>query len=137
MSHKPYRCNRFRQLRIHRGGRLTCADDVGGLIEWLDVASFIRSDTGSRSSGDQVSMRDLYESVLGYIRGMERQGYNVLSGVLNFPIETIPDWRVAILYVSDKKSDPSGQKRQYIPVDTSHFSKKVTLGDSAWWFGDD
>lgn len=114
-----------------------CRDEIFGLIEWLDLASFIRGDTAPRAPGENVSFRDLYTSILNHTKGMERLGYNVLAGVLNFPIEGIPDWKVAVLYVSNKKSDPGGQKRQFIPIDTTDFPKKVSLADCARWIDDD
>ena len=41
----------------------------------------------------------------------------VLSGVMNAPQEGIPDWKVAVISVTPKLSDPGALKRRHVFVD--------------------
>jgi hypothetical protein len=41
----------------------------------------------------------------------------VLSGVMNAPQEGIPDWKVAVVSVTPKLSDPGALKRKHVLVD--------------------
>lgn len=114
-----------------------CRDEIWNLLEWLDLASFIRSEHLERPAPGISRLRELYSSILSNVNELERRGYNVLAGTLNAPVEGIPDWRYAVIYTVSKKSDPGSLKRQFIPFDTSLLPKKVTLADCVRWFDDD
>ena len=108
------RCDAF---LIHRPEVPEAYDaDIESLKEWLDLASFVLSDFARGSSADG-GRRDLYNDVLGRIRDMERRGLTVLSGVMPAPQEGLPDWKVAIIAVSPKLTDPGAVKRRHIMVD--------------------
>ena len=60
---------------------------------------------------------DLYNDILACIQELERKGLTVLSGIMSAPQENLPDWRVAILSVSPKLTDPGAVKRRHVMVD--------------------
>jgi hypothetical protein len=89
--------------------------DLANLAEWLDLASF---NCGVRAlSASERGKRDLYNDILGCIREIEKRGLTVLSGVMNAPQEGIPDWKVAVISVTSKLSDPGALKRRHVLVD--------------------
>jgi len=90
--------------------------DLAGLNEWLDLASFILS-TEIESAASERGRRDLYNDILGCIGEIEKRGLTVLSGVMNAPQEGIPDWKVAVISVTPKLSDPGASKRRHVFVD--------------------
>lgn len=106
-------------------------DNIAGLVEWLDLGAFLRSDMTVMPSDEKVRYRKLYGDVLGYIQGLERKGYTVLGGVLHHPIREIPDWKIAIISISSKTTDPGASKRRAMLVDTSILPKSVSLADCA------
>jgi hypothetical protein len=82
--------------------------DLANLTEWLDLASFIAE--FGRVSTSKRGKRDLYNDILGCVREIEKRGLTVLSGVMNAPQESIPDWKVAVISVTPKFSDPGALK---------------------------
>jgi transcriptional regulator with XRE-family HTH domain len=91
--------------------------DVENLKEWLDLASFVLSDFAGEPSTSERGRRDLYNDILACVRELERRGLTVLSGVMSAPQDRLPDWKVAIVSVTPKLSDPGAAKRQYVMVD--------------------
>jgi transcriptional regulator with XRE-family HTH domain len=89
--------------------------DLANLAEWLDLASFIAE--FGRVSASEPGKRDFYNDILGCIREIEKRGLMVLSGVMNAPQEGIPDWKVAVISVTPKLSDPGALKRRHVFVD--------------------
>jgi len=116
---------------------IECKEEIQALNEWFDLASFIRSEVIARPSSEGRRLRELYKAILDCVKGLERQGYNVLAGTLKAPVEGMPDWSYAVLWVTSKRSDPGGSKRQFIPFDTSVLPKKLTMADCTRWFDDD
>jgi transcriptional regulator with XRE-family HTH domain len=91
--------------------------DLANLTEWLDLASFILAKEFESASASERGRRDLYNDILGCIREIEKRGLTVLSGVMNAPQEGIPDWKVAVISVTPKLSDPGALKRRHVLVD--------------------
>lgn len=91
--------------------------DLANLTEWLDLASFILSAEIDGASASERGRRDLYNDILGCVREIEKHGLTVLSGVMNAPQEGIPDWKVAVVSVTPKLSDPGAVKRRHVFVD--------------------
>jgi transcriptional regulator with XRE-family HTH domain len=89
--------------------------DLANLTEWLDLACFTAE--FGRVSTSKRGKRDLYNDILGRIREIEKRGLTVLSGVMNAPQEGIPDWKVAVISVTPKLSDPGALKRRHVFVD--------------------
>jgi transcriptional regulator with XRE-family HTH domain len=87
------------------------------LQEWLALASFILSAPEERLHRSERGRRKLYNDILLCIRDLERKGLSVLSGVMMAPLEQIPDWKVAIISVTPKFSDPGAVKRRHVLVD--------------------
>ena len=90
---------------------------LANLTEWLDLACFILSTKIERMSASERGRRDLYNDILGCIREIEKRGLTVLSGVMNASQEGIPDWKVAVISVTPKLSDPGALKRRHVFVD--------------------
>jgi transcriptional regulator with XRE-family HTH domain len=91
--------------------------EITNLTEWFDLASFLLSDRLDGASASERRRRDLYNNILTCVKELERQGLTVLFGVMNAPQIGIPDWRVAIVSITTKASDPGALKRRYVFVD--------------------
>jgi hypothetical protein len=57
---------------------------------YLDLASFVLADWIESSFDDEPLRRKLYNDILDHIKGMERRGLTVLSGVMSAPQPTLP-----------------------------------------------
>ncbi|MDX0439125.1 hypothetical protein [Sinorhizobium medicae] len=90
-------------------------DDIHDLAEWLDFATFAKSDV--IWDGEDVKCRELYDGVLCQVSGMERRGLTVLCGAMDAPTEELPSWRVAIIAISPRLTDPGAVKRKSLMVD--------------------
>lgn len=103
---------------IHRPGVPdTYDDDIANLGEWLGLASFILSDIVEDSSPPERGRRDLYNDILASVAELERRGLTVLSGVMQAPQPRMPDWKVAIVSVTPRLTDPGAPKRRHVMVD--------------------
>jgi transcriptional regulator with XRE-family HTH domain len=91
-------------------------DEIETLGEWLDLASFILS-TPSQEVSSQRGRRQLYNDILASVETLERSGFTVLSGAMNAPQDGIPDWKVAVISITPRSSDPGAIKRRHILVD--------------------
>lgn len=111
-------------------------NDIAGLVEWLDLGAFLRSDTDFTPRDEKVRFRKLYTDILGYIQSLERKGLNILGGVLHHPVKDIPEWKIAVLSISSKATDPGASKRRAMLVDVSILPRAVTLADCAEWIDD-
>src|SRR5262249_15685411 len=89
---------------------------ISNLVEWLDLVSFVIGCPGS-APRTQSSRRRLYNDVLESVRDIERSGFTVLSGVMSAPQAAIPDWKVRVVSITPKRTDPGALKRQIILVD--------------------
>lgn len=90
---------------------------VDALCEWIDFTAFELSDWTGLPNERRIQRRELYTKVLSYVRDLEKQGLNILAGVMEAPQERFPDWKVAVLFISLKKKDPGAAKRKFIFVD--------------------
>jgi hypothetical protein len=48
---------------------------------------------------------------------LERRGLTVLSGVMSAPQDGMPDWKVAVISITPKLTDPGAVKRRHLMVD--------------------
>ncbi|WP_203530170.1 hypothetical protein, partial [Ensifer canadensis] len=64
-----------------------------------------------------TSRRKLYNDILDHIKGMERRGLTVLSGVMPVPQPELPTWKIAVVSVTPKLTDPGAIKRSHVYVD--------------------
>jgi hypothetical protein len=56
------------------------------------------------------------------VQELERRGLTVLSGVMHALQDRLPDWKVAIISVTPKLTDPGAPKRRYVMVDRRVFA---------------
>lgn len=91
--------------------------DIANLGEWLDLGSFILSDMIEDSTPSERGRRDLYNDILGCVAELERRGLTVLSGVMAAPQPGLHDWKVAIVSVTPRLTDPGAPKRRHVMVD--------------------
>ncbi|WP_296581261.1 helix-turn-helix transcriptional regulator [Xanthobacter sp.] len=91
--------------------------DIAALGEWLDLGSFILSDIDEDPSPSERGRRDLYNDILKCVGELERRGLTVLSGVMAAPQPGLPDWKVAIVSVTPRLTDPGAPKRRHLMVD--------------------
>ncbi len=91
-------------------------DDIAGLQEWLDLASFILSDIAEPPPSER-GRRDLYNDILTCVGNLERRGLTVLSGVMPAPQDRLPDWKVAVVSITPRLTDPGAAKRRHLMVD--------------------
>jgi transcriptional regulator with XRE-family HTH domain len=93
--------------------------DIDNLREWLDLASFVLSTSEERllPAKPGRGRRALYDDILACVQELERRGLTVLSGVMHAPQDRLPDWKVAIVSVTPKLTDPGAPKRRYVMVD--------------------
>lgn len=92
--------------------------EIDNLREWLDLASFVLSDFLDRTQPAYCRKRDLYKDIISCVSELERRGLTVLSGVMSAPQDRHPDWKVAVVSVTPKVSDPGAAKRQFVFVDS-------------------
>jgi transcriptional regulator with XRE-family HTH domain len=102
---------------IHRPGVPDAYDDdIAGLQEWLDLACFILSDIADPPPSER-GRRDLYNDILTCVGDLERRGLTVLSGVMPAPQDRLPDWKVAVVSITPRLTDPGAAKRRHVMVD--------------------
>jgi transcriptional regulator with XRE-family HTH domain len=103
---------------IHNPDPNECiAPEIGALTEWFDVVSMITSDEEIGASLREARRRRLYKKILDCVQYIERQGFTVLSGVMESPVADSPSWKVAIISITPKSSDPGAIKRRVLFVD--------------------
>ncbi|ANN60784.1 MULTISPECIES: hypothetical protein [Mesorhizobium] len=95
----------------------TCDNDIANFGEWLDLASFILSDMVEDPSPSERGRRDLYNDILACVAELECRGLTVLAGVMEAPQPGLPDWKVAIVSVTPRLTDPGAPKRRHLMVD--------------------
>jgi hypothetical protein len=118
-SHRAVReASRCDAYLVHRPGVPDAYDgDIASLQEWLDLASFILSDIVDGGSPGERGRRELYDDILASVRELERRGLTVLCGVMSAPQERLPDWKVAIISITPRITDPGAAKRRHMMVD--------------------
>jgi transcriptional regulator with XRE-family HTH domain len=92
-------------------------EEIAGLVEWFDLAAFVLGSATEVGSAEEVSRRRLYGEVLDAVRNLERRGLTILSGVLADPQSGLPGWKIAILSITPKRTDPGAMKRRQVYVD--------------------
>ncbi|MGN7127368.1 helix-turn-helix domain-containing protein [Methylorubrum populi] len=102
---------------IHRPDLGTAYDEqVEGLQEWLDLVSMAMGPHAPAGS-EPSRRRDLCNDVLAAVAEFRRRGVTVLAGVIDAPPPGIPEWKVAIISLTPRLSDPGAPKRRTILVD--------------------
>ncbi|MFN3859429.1 MAG: helix-turn-helix domain-containing protein [Caulobacter sp.] len=92
--------------------------DIRSLAEWLDLGSFLFSKLLPPEPKEvDGRKREFYRGVFEAVRQIETQGYTVLAGITTTTVMGIEDWRVAVVSVTPKKSDPGAPKRRLVLVD--------------------
>ena len=105
-------------LLIHRPGLDATFDgDIESLTELLDLTSFLLNDFVNGGDGAKGRRRELYDSVLSAVRALERRGVTVLAGTMAAPQPDIPDWKIGIISITRKETDPGAIKRRFVSVD--------------------
>jgi hypothetical protein len=89
----------------------TYDNDIANLVEWLDFASFSLAEEFHDEADEMPARRQLYNDILDCVTKMERRGLTVLVGVMHAPQPKLPDWKVAILSITPKLTDPGAIKR--------------------------
>jgi len=95
----------------------TYDQDIANLVEWLDFASFSLAREIQIEGEEPPARRKLYRDILACVTEMERRGLTVLCGVMHAPLPELPNWRVAILSITPKLTDPGAIKRGHVFVD--------------------
>ena len=111
-------------------------EQVAGLREWLDLASFALG-RDSIDGGEPIRRRAFCDDILAAVAGLRSRGVTVLVGVVDAPIPGFADWKVAIISLTPKLSDPGALKRRAIfvdkrclhsgPVDQAYLTKQSDL----------
>jgi len=118
-THKSVReaakCDAF--LLHHPNVPDTHDEDIETLKEWLDLASFILSENEVNTGSSDRGRRELYKKILLHVTDLERHGLTVLSGVMEASPPELPDWKVAIVSVTPRLTDPAASKRRFLMVD--------------------
>jgi transcriptional regulator with XRE-family HTH domain len=89
---------------------------ITDFAEWLDLASMVLGPEVF-GGGEPVRRRDFCDRVLAAVTEFRRRGVTVLVGVIDAPLPDIPDWKVAIVSLTPKLSDPGASKRRTLLVD--------------------
>lgn len=118
-SHRAIRdAARCHAYLIHRPDVPDTYDgDIESLREWLDLGSFVLSSVIDGGSSSKGRRRELYNSILDCVNELERRGLTVLSGVMPAPQDGLPDWKVAVISITSKLTDPGAAKRRHVLVD--------------------
>lgn len=108
----------------------TYDQDIANLVEWLDFASFSLAEEFRDHAGEMPARRQLYTDILDCVIKMERRGLTVLVGVMYAPQPKLPNWKVAILSISPKLTDPGAVKRSQVFVDRRNIVlQNMSFGD--------
>jgi len=91
--------------------------EIAAVMEWLDLGSFVLDPPSRLHKCDERGRRELYVDILGAVAKLEAKGVTVLAGVLKRPRHGITDWKLAVLNITSKKTDPGALKRTHIFVD--------------------
>jgi hypothetical protein len=108
----------------------TYDQDIANLVEWLDFASFSLAEQFHSEDEELPARRKLYNDILACVKKMELRGLTVLMGVMHAPQPNLPDWKVAVLSITPKLTDPGAIKRNHVFVDR----RNVVLSNMS--FGD-
>jgi len=92
-------------------------EEIYGLVEWLDLASFILGESATNHRLDKTPRRRLYRDILDHVENLERLGMTVLAGMMDAPQPGIPEWKMAVVSFSPRATDPGAAKRRVLLVD--------------------
>lgn len=101
-------------------------EEIRELVEWLDLTAFVVSPLTRDIGRDEGGRRELYTDVLKAVANLEAQGVTILAGTLQHPQHGIADWKVAILNITRKSTDPGAIKRKFILVDKRALTRQPT-----------
>lgn len=89
---------------------------VAGLTEWMDLVLMVMGPYAI-GGGEPDRRRDLCNDLLGVVAEFRRRGVTVFVDIMDAPLPGMPDWKVAIITLTPKLSDPGAPKRRTILVD--------------------
>lgn len=105
------------------------AEDIRGLAEWLDLGSFLFSEILPPDPAEILGRRrEFYRDVLAAVRSIEAKGYTVLAGRLKDDVDGMSDWRITLISISPKSTDPAAPNRKVMFVDKRHWGPNTILG---------
>lgn len=91
--------------------------DVESLREYLDLVSFCLAEQSDGIPMSDTARRPLYDHTLAAVKELERRSVTVLIGYLDAPQPKIPDWRVCIVSLTSRLTDPGAPKRKMMFID--------------------
>jgi len=124
-------CHNYLPYRV--GTTPVVDEEINGLVEWIDLIAFVLSTPSSND--DECRRRYLYKGALDCIDRIEKQGFTVLSGVMAVPMVEIAEWKVSIIAISPRSTDPGALKRKHVLVDRRCVTRAPTK--FAWEIWDD
>ena len=109
-------CHGFLLYRADIDAREGAEVLVAELGEWFELASFLIGcpDLAGSTEGRR---RKLYGDIRACVRKLETNGFFVLGGVMEAPQPEIADWKIAVVAISSRRTDPGAGKRRYVLVD--------------------
>jgi transcriptional regulator with XRE-family HTH domain len=115
-------------LLIHRPGLGDAYNEqVAELTEWLDLASGFFSVPDPMEKGRR---RELYNDILACVLRLEERRVTVLAGIMDAPQDGLPDWKVGVISLTPKLSDPGASKRRVVLVDRRSVALQLPLRSS-------
>lgn len=104
-------------------------DDIAGLAEWLDLGSYLFSTLLPPDPKELAGRRrEFYRDVLAAVRAIEAQGYTVLAGQLSDEVDGMSDWRITLVSITSKSTDPAASRRKIMLIDKRHWEPGSVLG---------
>lgn len=106
--------------------------EIESLGEYLDLVSFCLAEQSDGIPMSDTARRPLYDNTLAVVRELERRGVTVLIGYLDAPQPNVPDWRVCIVSLTSRLTDPGAPQRKMMFVD----KRVVALENTNMGLGD-
>ena len=94
-------------------------DDISGLVEWLDLTSYVLTTKLPPEADGEGGRRELYASVLEAVQNLERRGVTVLVGIMLDPEPDANNYKTAVISITSRKMDPGAIKGRIVFVDPS------------------
>lgn len=107
---------------------------IQGLSEWLDLGSFLLSDLVPQDRESAGRRREYYADVLAHIGHIQRMGYTVIGGITTQSAMGLDDWRIAVISITSRTTDPGAPRRETLFVDRRYWQ---TNSLSTSWDEDD
>ena len=92
---------------------------ISGLMEWLDLASYVLTTRLPPEAEREGGRCELYGSVLEAVQAIEQRGVTVLAGVMLDPEPNAHEYNTAVVSITPRKMDPGAIKGRIVFVDPS------------------